>query len=125
APAGAASTGITDNVAAALSYIWIVGLIFLLIEPDNKKRFVRLHSFQSLFYAAASFVLWIALHIVGLIAGAVTSGIAWLLLGPLALLIWLCFVVFWIVMVVKAYNNQEYKAPFIGNFAAKQVEGMQ
>lgn len=115
----------TDNVAAALSYIWIVGLIFLFIEPYNRKRFVKFHAFQSVFYAAAAFVFWIGLHIFGLIAGAVTSGIAWLILGPLTLLLWLAMVVFWVVMVVKAYNNQEFKAPIIGNMAAQQVANLQ
>lgn len=121
----ATSGGMTDNVAAALSYIWIVGLIFLFIEPYNKKRFVKFHAFQSVFYAAAAFVLWIGLHIFGLIAGAVTSGIAWLIVGPLALLLWLGMVIFWVIMVIKAYNNQEFKAPIIGNLAAQQVANLQ
>jgi uncharacterized membrane protein len=120
-PTSSASSGMTDNVAAALSYIWIVGLIFLFIEPYNKNKFVRFHAFQSIFYAAAAFVLWIGLHIVGLILGAVTSGIAWLLLGPLALLLWLVMFVIWIILVVKAYGNQTWKLPIIGDLAEKQV----
>jgi uncharacterized membrane protein len=124
-PAQAGTSGITDNVAAALSYIWIVGLIFLFIEPYNKKRFVRFHAMQSVLYAAAAFVFWIGLHIVGLIAGAVTSGIAWLILGPLSILVWLAMIAFWVILVIKAYNNQEFKAPIIGNIAAQQVANLQ
>ncbi|HET6840708.1 MAG TPA: hypothetical protein VFK06_03355 [Candidatus Angelobacter sp.] len=120
-PTSSASSGMTDNLAAALSYIWIVGLIFLFIEPYNKNKFVRFHAFQSVFYAAAAFVLWIGLHITGLILGAVTSGIAWLLLGPLALLLWLVMFVIWIILVVKAYGNQKWKLPIIGDMAEKQV----
>ncbi|HLY99330.1 MAG TPA: hypothetical protein VKT33_09720 [Candidatus Angelobacter sp.] len=120
-PTSSASSGMTDNVAAALSYIWIVGLIFLFIEPYNRNKFVRFHAFQSVFYAAATFVLWISLHIVGLILGAVTSGIAWLLLGPLALVLWLAMFVIWIILVVKAYGNQKWKLPIIGDLAEKQV----
>lgn len=112
-----AATGIADNVAAALSYIWIIAIIFLLIEPYNKNRFVRFHAFQSLFYAAACFVLWIFIHMVG----SVTGGLAWLVLGPLSLLIGLGLFVYWIVLIVKAFNNQEYRAPYIGDLAAKQV----
>jgi uncharacterized membrane protein len=114
---GAAPSGMADNVAAALSYIWIIGLIFLFIDPYKTNRFVRFHSFQSVFYAAACFAFWIVLHIIA----AATAGIAWLLLGPLALLIWLGLFVFWIFLIVKAYNNQQYKAPFIGDLAARQV----
>ncbi len=125
AQSGAATAGMTDNIAAALSYIWIVGLVFLFIEPYNKKRFVRFHAFQSVLYAAAAVVLWIGLHIVGVIAGAVTSGIAWLILGPVAMLLWLGMFAFWVILVVKAYNNQEFKAPIIGNIAAQQVANLQ
>src|SRR5258706_3108825 len=53
APA-AANSGMADNVAAALGCIPIVGLIFLLIEPYNKNKFVRFYSFQ----AVAQGVCW-------------------------------------------------------------------
>jgi uncharacterized membrane protein len=120
-PTPTASSGMTDNMAAALAYIWFVGLILLFIEPYNKKRFIRFHAFQSVFYAAACFVIWIGLHVVGLVAGAVTSGIAWLLLVPVAALIWLGAFIYWIFLVIQAYNNKETKIPFIGDLAAKQA----
>jgi len=34
-------------------------------------------------------------------------------------------VIFWVIMVIKAYNNQEFKAPIIGNLAAQQVANLQ
>ena len=42
------STGLTENVAGLLCYIlgWITGIIFLILEPDNK--FVRFHAIQSI-----------------------------------------------------------------------------
>jgi uncharacterized membrane protein len=104
-----ASSGMNDNMAAALAYIWFVGLILLFIDPYNKKRFVRFHAFQSVFYAAACFVIWIALHIVGLLPGAVASVIG------------LAAFIYWIFLVIQAYNSKEYKIPFIGDLAAKQA----
>ena len=43
------STGLAENVAGLLCYVlgWISGLIFILIEPENK--FVRFHAIQSIF----------------------------------------------------------------------------
>src|SRR5512132_1864227 len=64
APAG----GLADTVAGLLAYITIIpAIIFLVIEPFNKNRFVRFHAFQNLFIAAAGFVLGIGLSILGFI----------------------------------------------------------
>ena len=42
------SIGLTENIAGLLCYVlgWISGLIFLLIEQENK--FVRFHAIQSI-----------------------------------------------------------------------------
>src|SRR5215472_10382164 len=56
---GSASLGMEENVAAALCYIPIVGLIFLLVEPYSKNKTIKFHALQSLFYCIA----WIAIMI--------------------------------------------------------------
>ena len=41
------AAGLSDNAAGAIAYItFIPALIFLLVEPYNRKAFVRFHSFQ-------------------------------------------------------------------------------
>src|SRR5229473_3317459 len=70
----AASSGMQNNVAAALSYITIVGIVFLLIEPYNKIRFVRFHAFQSVFFAVAWIAFWIVWMIISTIFAAVSHG---------------------------------------------------
>ena len=52
-----AAAGLTDNVAGALAYLTIIpAILFLVLEPFNKRRFVRFHAFQSIFF----FVAWAA-----------------------------------------------------------------
>jgi uncharacterized membrane protein len=122
APVAAASGGgITDNMAGALAYITIVGIIFLLIEPYNKNKFVRFHSFQSIFYCAGLIVFWIVWEIMLVILGIVSHGLAFVIGTPISLLIWLGSVVVWFFLVYKAYNNEQFKLPIIGDFAAKQA----
>ena len=54
-----------ENMAGMLAYFTIIpAIIFLLIEPYNRNRFVRFHSFQCLFTAVALIVVDIALAIV-------------------------------------------------------------
>ncbi len=50
-PAQTTAGGLTDNVAGMLAYVTIIpAIIFLVTEPYNKSRFVRFHSFQSIFF---------------------------------------------------------------------------
>jgi uncharacterized membrane protein len=114
--ASAPSAGMTDNLAAALSYIWIVGLIFLLVEPYNKNRVVRFHAFQSVFYGVAWMILWFGMHIVFAIMPFLG-----LLILPIYALIGLGGFVYWLFLAFKAYNNEQYKIPIIGEIAAKQA----
>lgn len=121
APAASSGGGVTDNVAAALAYITIVGIIFLLIEPYNRKRFVRFHAFQSIFYCVGLIAFWIAWEILLIILGIISHGLAFMIGGPLSLLIWLASIAVWIILVFQAYNNKEFKLPIIGDLAAKQA----
>ncbi len=101
------STGMEQNVAGLLCYVlgWITGLIFYLIEKENK--FVRFHAMQSI-------VVFGALTIVSLILSVIPL-IGWLISG----LLWIFGLVLWILLMIKAYQNQWYKLPIAGDFAEK------
>jgi uncharacterized membrane protein len=122
APATAATapaTGMADNVAGMLAYFTIIpAIIFLVMEPYNKNRFIRFHAFQCLFFAVAWTALWIALSIFAHIP----------FLGWLSILIWplilLAGFIVWIILVIKANQGQMYKLPFIGDLAEKQANAM-
>ena len=110
------AAGITDNLAGALAYLTIIpAIVFLVIEPFNKKRFVRFHAFQSIFF----FVAWIAIDIGLAIIGHIPFlGWATLFLWPLVSLV--LFVILLILM-LKAYQGQMFKLPVIGDIAAQQA----
>jgi uncharacterized membrane protein len=119
AQASATTGGMTDNVAGMLAYVTIIpAIIFLVMEPYNKNRFVRFHSFQNLFFAVAWIVLWIALSIVAHIP----------ILGWLTILIWplvgLGGLILWVILLLKANQGQMWKLPVIGDMAEKQANAM-
>jgi uncharacterized membrane protein len=113
APAAGTSSstgGLSDNTAGALAYVtFIPALIFLLLEPYNRRRFVRFHAFQSLLFNLAYFVIHIGLRLLPSIGWALSS------------LVWFLAFVLWIVFVVKASQGQLWKAPIIGDIAEKQA----
>jgi uncharacterized membrane protein len=118
APAATSSGAMADNVAGMIAYITIIpSIVFLVVEPYNKNRFVRFHSFQNIFFNIAWIVLWIALSILGNIP---VLGWASLLIWPL---IGLGGLVLWVVLLLKAYQGQMFKLPVIGNMAEKQANG--
>ncbi len=108
------SLGLTENVAGLLCYVlgWISGLIFLLLEPENK--FVRFHAVQSIVTFGGITIISIALSILGIIPFlGVLFDIANWMIGALAF-------VLWIVLMIKAFQGTKYKLPWAGDFAEKR-----
>lgn len=120
------STGLDENVAALLSYIfgWISGLIFFLMEKDS--RLVRFHAMQSILFNVSMFVIvfvfWILTFILVMV-GAAIGDVLGTIFGLLSTLLWLVFfvgiLIAWILCLVKAFQSQYFKLPVIGNFAEK------
>jgi uncharacterized membrane protein len=111
-----AAPGLTDNVAGALAYVTIIpAIVFLVLEPYNRRRFIRFHAFQSIFFAIAWIVLWIILRIIVLVP---FLGWGTVLLWPLVSLAGL---IIWLILVLKAYQGQMFKLPVIGDMAEKQA----
>ncbi|MEP6963412.1 MAG: hypothetical protein ABI995_15130, partial [Acidobacteriota bacterium] len=55
APAPSVSNALDENIIAALCYsLWfLTGVLFLVLEPYNKNKFVRFHALQSIFTGLA------------------------------------------------------------------------
>ena len=103
-PAVATSTGLADNVAGALAYITIIpAILFLILEPYNKRPFVKFHAFQCIGLAVCSLIFSavMIIPILGWIAGV---------LGHITVL------VFWVICIIKAYQGVKFKVPVVGNF---------
>jgi uncharacterized membrane protein len=120
------STGLDENVAALLSYVftWVSGLIFFVMEKES--RLVRFHAMQAILLGATVTVIFIALWIVSFILGIIVgqvSGLLGVLVSGITFLLGLVFfiaaVIGWIMCLIKAYGGQYFKLPILGNFAEK------
>jgi uncharacterized membrane protein len=109
APAGG-STGLESNIAAVLAYLlWIPAILWLVIEPYNKDRFLRFHSFQALFLGLAWFVISIVLTFIPILGWII---LIFLPLVAIGVAIYCAY---------KAYNKERFKLPVIGDMAEKQA----
>ena len=114
------STGLDANVAAAISYIPIVGLVFLVIEKGS--RFVKFHAVQSLLLALAFFVLYFGLTVLGFVLGyipvlgfIISFALIFVYMG-----LGLGGLVVWVLAIIKAFQNEKWKLPYIGDIAEAQ-----
>ena len=99
-------------LALLLAYFFIPAIIFLLVEPFNKNKFVRFHAFQGLFLGLVS--------IVGHTVLAFIPVLGWFILPFFSLAIFIVAVV----GAVKAFQNQKWMIPVIGEMAQKQADAM-
>ena len=105
-------TGLAPNIAGALCYLggFITGIVFLMLEKDNK--FVRFHAMQSIVVSVALIVASLVLGFIPILGWAV------------GLLLNLAGVVLWIMLMVKAFQGEEWEAPFVGKIAREQIAKM-
>lgn len=115
--------GVEPNLGGLLCYApCCIGLVFSIVAAivEKKSRFVRFHAFQSLLVHGAFFVVTIVLMIGYAVAG--------MIFAPLALIVWgaqvlvgLALLALTIFLMTKAYANEEYKLPTLGDMASKWV----
>ncbi len=107
---------LAENVASALCYIPLGGVLFLAIEPYNRNPNIRFHAWQSNFFWGAAFALGIALSFL--------TGIlpyeSWRFIS----MVWRVYdgaiFVGFAVLVYKALTNERWVMPIIGEMAQKQ-----
>jgi len=121
APVLGTTGGLNDKLAGMLAYVtFIPAIVFLLIEPFNKDRFIRFHAFQCLFLWATLVVLSVVLRLAFFVLFLIP------ILGHLLwLVVWLvlsigCFIL-WVVLLVKAFQGEMFKLPVIGDWAERQA----
>lgn len=114
---GKSSTGLEANVAALAAYAvgWITGLVFFIIEKENK--FVRFHAMQSIVVFGALSALGVVLSFLFQFFIMLRLYVVFQALALLSNLIWLGALVLWVILMVKAYQGEEFKLPFAGNIA--------
>ena len=120
---GQTNLGVEPNVGGMLCYApCCIGLIFSIVAAivEKQSRFVRFHAFQSLLLHAGILVIGLGLQVATVAVGAIAGPLA-LVVSLLGLPVGLAFLALSIVLMVKAYQNQEWALPTLGDMARKWV----
>jgi len=121
------STGMQPNTAGLLCYVgwWISGIIFVVIE--KKSRFVKFHAWQSIMTFGILNVVLIIISIISIAAlpnfwtHPTASWGLWNAMHILGVIAWILTLVLWIVLMVMAVTGKMLKIPWIGNWAERQA----
>ena len=115
--------GLSENAAAALSYLAgpFTGLVVLILERENK--FVKFHALQSTIWFLFLYVIrWGLGFILSLFGWIPVAG--WLLGLVMHPVFWAWGAVLLITklyLMLRAYNGAAFKLPFVGDVAWAQV----
>jgi len=121
-----ATFGLEENVASAACYLltWVTGIIFFLMEKDNKT--VRFHAMQSILTFLPLMILaWIISAIVTMMifgAGMLGAVGLWGIVSLIIMLIWIVMFLLWLFLMFKAYQGEKFKVPIVGDIAENQVK---
>ena len=121
-----ATFGLDENVASAAWYVlgWLTGIIFFLMEKDNKT--VRFHAMQSILtFLPLMILVWIIGAIVSMMvlsAGMYGAVGIWGIVSLIMTLIWIIMLLLWLFLMFKAYQGEKFKVPIVGDIAENQVK---
>jgi uncharacterized membrane protein len=99
------------GVMIVLSYLWLLALVPLLVEKDDKE--VQWHAKHGIVLMVAEVVFWIAMSIVQIVLGSLLGCLFALLTLPIGLAI----VAIHIIAMVKGVNGGRFIIPGLSQYA--------
>jgi uncharacterized membrane protein len=104
------------NVMIVLSYLWLLALIPLLVEKEDRE--VQWHAKHGLVLTVVEVIVMIGLQVVVMILGAVSGGLGcvFTLLIPIFML---AILIVHVLCIVKGINGQRFLIPSVSEFADK------
>jgi uncharacterized membrane protein len=105
-----------DRWVGALAYFtFIPAVVFLFVKQFQRRKFVRFHAFQSVFFWAVVVVM----ALLGLLASMFGWLFMWMLVGTL---VSLALFFTWLLLSIKALQGEWFALPWVGSFAEEHVE---
>jgi uncharacterized membrane protein len=96
-------------------------VIFLVMEPYSRDRFVRFHAWQCI----ALTIVAVGISIIFTVLSIMSFHILWWMFMLIRLAIRLVLFVFWLIALIKASQGQWYKIPIVGDLAVSFAGGQQ
>ena len=99
------------NVMILLSYLWLLALIPLVVEKDDRE--VQWHAKHGLVLTVAELIFWVAFNVLTFVMGSFLG----CLVAIFAPIVGLGFLILHIVAIIKGINGQRLIVPGISQYA--------
>jgi len=96
----------------------ITSIIFMLVEKENKD--VQFHAWQATAFGVGYIIVVVALEIFSVLLGAIV-GFLGVIIGLFVPIVGILAFITWIICMVKAYQGERWKIPYVGDFAANKA----
>ncbi|MFN2447920.1 MAG: hypothetical protein ABR606_20340 [Vicinamibacterales bacterium] len=101
------------NVMIVLSYLWLLALVPLVVEKEDRE--VQWHAKHGLVLLIAEVVLWVLVTIIQMVVGMMLGCIV----GVMGLVLWVGILIVHIMAIVKGINGQRLIIPGISEYASR------
>jgi uncharacterized membrane protein len=101
------------GVMIVLSYLWLLALVPLLVEKDDRE--VQWHAKHGIVLMIAEIVFWIAVTIVQMALGTILGCVV----GLMSFVVWIGIVILHILAIVKGVNGGRLIVPGVSQYADK------
>ena len=108
---GSSAPSSNRNIMIVLSYLWLLALVPLLTEKDDKE--VQWHAKHGIVLMVAELAMWVVFMVLTAIP------LFGCLIGVVMLLVWLGVIALHIVCIVKGVNGQRFIIPGLSEFTTK------
>ena len=115
-PPASSGTGGSSNrgLMIALSYLWLLALIPLLVEKDDAE--VQWHAKHGLTLLVAEVALWILFGILSMTLGAILGPLACVLV-MVQMVLFIAIVVIHVICIVKGVKGERFLVPGVSQYA--------
>src|SRR5918997_535312 len=101
------------TVMIILSYLWLLALVPLLVEKEDRE--VQWHAKHGLVLMLAEVIFWIVVTFLQVILGAILG----CFVGLISMLLWIGILILHILAIIKGVNGQRLIVPEVSQYADK------
>ena len=115
-PAAPGTVSSNRNIMIVLSYLWLLALVPLLVEKDDRE--VQWHAKHGIVLMVAEIIVWILVTILSIVVGMALPLIG-CLFSLVHLAVWIGVLVLHVMCIVKGINGSRLIIPGVSEYANK------
>jgi uncharacterized membrane protein len=113
-PAAPGAVSSNRNIMIVLSYLWLLALVPLLVEKEDKE--VQWHAKHGIVLMVAEIVLWIAVTIVSMVLSMMSVALG-CVVSLLTFALWIGILIVHVMAIIKGVNGGRLIIPGISEYA--------